>query len=64
MVDLTYDKKVTYSSAPVPIELIPPPIILSLNNTAYFYTHHEQVWIALTGKHLDKGMHLYVRIQD
>ena len=41
LVDLTYDRRVTYSSATVPIYLVPAPEIVALNNTAYFYTHHE-----------------------
>ena len=63
-VDLTYDARVTYSAAPIIIELIPAPEIAFLNNTAFFYTHHEQVYIKITGKNLAKGMHLYVRVGD
>ena len=64
MVDVTFDKQVTYSAAPIIVELIPAPVIVALNNTAYYYTHHEQVYIELTGVELAKGMHLYVRVGD
>ena len=33
LVDLTYDRRVTYSAGPVPIYLIAAPTIVSLNNT-------------------------------
>ena len=49
MVDVTYDSRVTYSAAPIVLELIPAPVILALNNTEFYYTHHEQVYVELTG---------------
>ena len=64
LVDLTFDRQVTYSASPVVIELIPAPEIIRLNNTEYYYTHHEQVYIELTGRYLSKGMYLYVRVGD
>ena len=64
LVDVTYDRWVTYSASPVIIQLIEAPIIVSLNNTEYYYTHHEQVYIELVGVNLAKSMHLYVRVGD
>ena len=64
LVDLTYDRQVTMSAQSVVVELIPAPKIVALNNTEYYYTHHEQVYIELTGENLGKSDVLYVRVGD
>ena len=40
-VDVTFDRRFTFSASPVIIYLVPSPTIVSLNNTEYYYTHHE-----------------------
>jgi hypothetical protein len=64
MVDLTIDKGVTYSSNKVCVYLINEPTIVSLNNTEYYYTYNERVFIELKGNNLDKSGFLYVRVGD
>ena len=63
-VDITYDQSVTFSQNTVPIHMVPAPEIKSLNNTAYYYTHHEQVYIELRGRFLSRTTQLYVRVGD
>ena len=48
-VDLTLDAGITYSANQVPVIMIAAPVISELNNTAYFYTFTEQVFIELKG---------------
>lgn len=45
MVDLTIDSGITYSANKVGVFLIEEPAILQLNNTEYFYTFNERVFI-------------------
>lgn len=64
MVDLTIDTGITYSANQVGVFMIDPPSILSLNNTEYYYTFNERVFIELQGVNLDKSGFLYVRVGD
>ena len=64
MVDLSIDKGITYSANKVGVYLINEPLILALNNTEYFYTYNERVFITLDGVNLDKSGLLYVRVGD
>lgn len=45
LVDLTIDGGVQYSSSPQTIHVIDPPEIVNINNTNYYYTHNELVFI-------------------
>ena len=63
-VDLTLDEGITYSANQVPVILIAAPVISELNNTAYFYTFTEQVYIEVKGSNLDHGEYLYIRVGD
>lgn len=64
MVDLTIDNGITYSANKVGVQLISEPEIVSMNNTDYFYTFNERVFIELTGNNFDKSDKLYVKVGD
>lgn len=64
MVDLTVDNGVNWSANKVGIYVVPEPRIVSLNNTEYYFTFNERVFIELTGANLDKSGFLYVRVGD
>jgi len=63
-IDLTFDAGITYSANTVGIYLIEEPSIVALNNTEYYYTYNEQVYIEVTGTGLDKSGFLQVRVVD
>jgi len=43
---------------------VAPPVIESLNNTEYYYTFEEMVFINITGKNLDSSGEVYVMVGD
>jgi hypothetical protein len=44
--------------------IIDEPIITELNNTAYYYTYNDWVYIKITGLNLDKSGTVYVKVND
>ena len=62
--DLTFDNKSTFTNAPITLWVVAPPVIQVLNNTEYYYTFEEQVFIKITGLNLDSSGEVYVRVGD
>lgn len=44
--------------------IIEEPIITALNNTAYYYTFNDWVYIKITAQNLDKSGTVYVKVND
>jgi hypothetical protein len=64
MVDLTFDNGNTYTVSPLPLYIVDEPIVTALNNTLYYYTYTEQVYIRLEGTNLDQSGRVYVKVAD
>jgi hypothetical protein len=53
MCDLSFDNGNTFAKRPIPMYIVDAPLIRELNNTEYYYTFNEQVYIEITGLNLD-----------
>ena len=63
-VAITIDGGNTFSENTIPVSVVQPPVILALNNTEYFYTLDEQVYVEIRGYNFKTSKHTYVRIGD
>lgn len=64
LIDLSVDGGIKYSNNFQTIFVIEPPIVVGLNNTNYYYTLNESVFIAVTGYYFNASGNIYAQVNN